>query len=143
MSTSGNEDNLMFILLWVARCLAVFCTVTLLHFIFSLRLDLLYIPWEAMAVILLFLLGFLSGLILAWHDEAIGGALAVLSVAAFCLVYGHALEGSIRQVAWIRIFAAPGLLFLLHSAAYSLGESRCPPSLPVTRSADELSLRLL
>ena len=128
MFTPRNyEYNFICSLRWVARSLTVFCIGTLILFLFSLGLDLLLVAWEDMVVMLIFLLGFFSGSILAWLDEAKGGgALALLSVAAFYLVYGSALERSISQLIWICIFASPGLLFLLYGEVSSRNESRTP-----------------
>ncbi|MGB7210567.1 MAG: hypothetical protein WBD27_18070 [Pyrinomonadaceae bacterium] len=70
--------------------------------------------WKEIGAMLLFPLGLLVGLILGWQEEIKGGALAVGSIAAFYLVYGLALSGSIRQGWWFLIFAIPGFLFLLY-----------------------------
>ena len=125
MSTRRNQlYNFMSSLRWIARSLVIFCIGILILFLFSLGLDILYVAEKDMAVLLLLVLGFISGLVLALLDEAKrGGALAVFSMAAFCLVYGSTLEGSISQLVWICIFATPGLLFLLYGAVSSLHES--------------------
>ena len=108
------ENNFLYTLRWIARILSMFCIGVLLLFVFSEGLNLSNITWEERGVTLLFPLGLLAGLILGWQEEVKGGVLAVVSVAAFYLVYDLALGGSIRQGAWILLFAIPGLLFLLH-----------------------------
>jgi hypothetical protein len=77
-------------------------------------LDLSAVAWDELGALLLFPLGLLVGLILGWHEEMKGGALAMFSIGAFYLIYGLALNGSINQGWWILIFAVPGFLFLLY-----------------------------
>lgn len=105
----------LFLLRWTARSLSAVSIGTILLFIFGEgSLDLSGVAWEEIGAMLLFPLGLLVGLILAWQEEIKGGALAVFSIAAFYLVYGLALNGSIRQGWWFLIFAIPGFLFLLY-----------------------------
>ena len=111
----NHESNFTSYLYWAARSLVVFCIGILILFVSSLGLDLLYVADSDVALMLLFLFGFLAGAMLAWMDEPKrGGALAILSVAGFYLTYLSAIGGSIRQLIWIFIFALPGLLFLLY-----------------------------
>jgi hypothetical protein len=83
--------------------------------------------WKEIGAMLLFPLGLLVGLILGWQEEIKGGALAVGSIAAFYLVYGLALSGSIRQGWWFLIFAIPGFLFLLYGFLSSLNHTHFGP----------------
>ena len=80
------ENNFLFILRWTARILGAISIAVLLLFIFGKGLSLSKVTWEEMGTILLFPLGLITGLILAWQEEIKGGALAVFSVAAFYLV---------------------------------------------------------
>lgn len=117
----NHQYNFLLSLRCAAWNLGVFCIGMFLLFLFSLALDLLYVADENPAVMLILLLGFLSGLVLAWLDEPKGGgALAILSLAAFYFAYRPALGGSFKQLVWICIFASPALLFLLYGAISSL-----------------------
>jgi hypothetical protein len=113
-TTRSGEDNFIIIIRWAARTLGALCIGAMLLFIFSVGPNLMYVGWEDLGVILLFPLGFLTGLILAWQEEIKGGVLAIASVIAFYLLYDLAFGGSMRQGAWILFFAVPGLLFLMH-----------------------------
>ena len=118
------EGRFLFVLRWSARILGSFCIGVLLFFIFSAGPNLLYFGWEDLGIILLLVLGFLSGLILAWSDEAKGGALAASSVVIFYFVLGFPLERSFRLAAWTLLFSLPGFLFLLYGAASSLSRKK-------------------
>jgi ABC-type multidrug transport system permease subunit len=113
------ENTFLFALRWIARALGVLCIVALLLFISGGVLDLSDVSWEELGVVLIFPLGLLSGLILAWEEEVKGGVLVIVSVVAFYLIYDLALGGSLRQGAWILMFGVPGILFLIHGAASS------------------------
>ncbi len=111
----------MFLLRWTARTLSAVSIGTILLFIFGEdTLDLSGVAWEELGALLLFPLGLLAGLILGWQEEVKGGALAVGSIAAFYLIYGLVLSGSIRQGWWFLIFAIPGFLFLLYGVISTL-----------------------
>ena len=114
------ENNFLFALRWTARILSVFGIGILLLFIFGEVLDVSKATWKELAIILLFPLGLLSGLILGWEEEVKGGALAVVSVVLFYLVYDVAIGGSMRG-AWVLLFGIPGLLFLIHGLVTSRG----------------------
>jgi hypothetical protein len=59
-----------------------------------------------------FPVGVILGLGIAWWKEALGGAIALLSVAAFYLIYGWLLRGNVGTVAFL-VFASPAFLFLI------------------------------
>ena len=116
-----HENTFLFLLRWAARTLSAVSIGTILLFIFGEgSLDFSTSSWKEIGAMLLFPLGLLVGLILGWQEEIKGGALAVGSIAAFYLVYGLALSGSIRQGWWFLIFAVPGFLFLLYGLLSSL-----------------------
>ena len=62
----------------------------------------------------LFPVGVLIGLVLAWEEELIGGVIILVSVAGFYLVYG-VLAGGIMNQGWALLpFSIPGVLFLIY-----------------------------
>ena len=93
-------------------------------FLFANGLDLAEFSWEQSGVILILPLGFMTGLILGWKQEAKGGALAILNVAVFYLAYGILLKGDFSEGLWILFFLIPGSLLILYSALLSWRVSR-------------------
>lgn len=61
-----------------------------------------------------FPVGTLIGLVLAWNEEFIGGAVTLVSVAGFYLLYGWLLNSSVWQGWVILPFLIPAVLFLIY-----------------------------
>jgi hypothetical protein len=57
--------------------------------------------------------GLIVGLALAWYRELLGGLIAVGSVVCFYVIYEGLLHGGWPGW-WFIVFAAPGVLHLLH-----------------------------
>lgn len=108
----SGETRGLYILRWLARALSVCSIAFILLFVFGENWDVSAVTWEDAGLLLLFPLGFLSGLILGWQEELKGGALAVGSIAALYLVF--ALRSSLPHGWWFLILTVPGVLFLLY-----------------------------
>jgi|SRR5688572_17519301 len=118
-----HEDNNLFMLRWTARIFAAACLAILFLFIFSESSDWSKVSAAEMIGMLFFPVGLIIGLILAWHRELPGGAIAFGSVIIFYFVYGLLLAGSLRQSWWFIFFAIPGALFLAYGIASASGQT--------------------
>jgi hypothetical protein len=65
--------------------------------------------------------GIITGLVLAFRKELLGGAVTVLSLMGF-YVWHFAVSGRLAAGPWFALIAAPGLLFLLLGLAESGGK---------------------
>lgn len=125
LSPRASETNSLFFLRWSARITGAFSVAMLLLFMFGEESG----SWSRITGkqaigMLFFPLGLISGLILGWQEEKWGGLLAVVSVAAFYVIYGLVLNGSMQLGWWFLVFAAPGFLFLLYGLLYTPGGIR-------------------
>ena len=67
---------------------------------------------------LFFPVGVIAGMLLGWWREVLGGAVTVMSLLGFYLIYGWFLNGQIWLGAWFIVFALPGILFLISGMAF-------------------------
>lgn len=104
---------------WLARSSSAIGIGLLLLFMLGGGLDLSNISWVEKGIILLFPLGLLSGLILGWQEETLGGALTIFSVWTFYVIYRTYLNDSGNADWWIVLFSIPGFLFLFHGLSSS------------------------
>ena len=65
-----------------------------------------------------FPVGVIAGMLLGWWREVLGGAVTVVSLLGFYLIYGWFLNGQIWLGAWFIVFALPGILFLISGLAF-------------------------
>ena len=119
-SPRANETRLLFFLRWTARITGALSVAMLFLFMFGEESG----SWSritgSQAIGMLFFpLGLMSGLILGWQEEKWGGLVAVVSVAAFYVVYGLILNGSLQLGWWFLVFAGPGFPFLLYGLLYT------------------------
>jgi hypothetical protein len=110
----SHENRFLFLLRWFARASSAIGIAFLLLFMFGNGLDLTHASWQEKGIILLFPIGLLSGLILGWQEETLGGALAIFSVWTFYVIYRTYLNDSGNPDWWIVLFSIPGFLFMLH-----------------------------
>jgi|KBSSwiStaDraftv2_1062776.scaffolds.fasta_scaffold3542243_1 hypothetical protein len=111
-----HENDILFAIRWTAHSLSAVSIGALLLLIFSNRVSLSVLTWEETGLMLLFPVGLVVGLILGWHEEGKGGAIAVFSVAAFYVWYGLMVNRSFIEASWVLLFLIPGLLLLLYGA---------------------------
>lgn len=109
-----HENTFLFILRWTARLASVVCLAIIFLFFVGEGFDYRAVAFKEWIGLLFFPLGVLVGLVFAWREESAGGAIAVLSVAAFYLVYGWLLSGQLWQGWAFLPFLVPAALFLLY-----------------------------
>lgn len=109
-----NEEMALFILRWSGRVLGLMVLFLLTLFYFTGDVGSTEITIREYIGLLFFPVGLVIGFVVGWRNELAGGMISVLSVAAFYLVYGMLLSGSIRQGSAFMIFAIPGVLFLTY-----------------------------
>jgi integral membrane sensor domain MASE1 len=114
-----NEETLMFALRIAARVTSVVVFLILLLFYIGEGLSLTNTNRNEFIGLLFFPVGLVAGFALGWHDELWGGIIAICSTAAFYVIYGLALSGSIDQGWAFLVFTIPGALFLLYGLIHS------------------------
>lgn len=67
---------------------------------------------------LFFPIGVIAGMLLGWWREVLGGAVTVLSLFGFYLIYGWLLNSQVWLGAWFIVFALPGILFLISGMTF-------------------------
>jgi hypothetical protein len=109
-----HETVFLHILRWTARAASVVCLAIILLFLFGEGGDFGQITAKQIIGFLFFPVGTFVGLVLAWREEGLGGAIVVGSILAIYLIYGWLLSGSIN-LGWAFLpFLVPGLLFLAY-----------------------------
>lgn len=63
--------------------------------------------------LLFFPFGVAVGMLVGWWNEKLGGIISVASLAAFYVIYGGLVRGSMAMGWYFVLFALPGFLFLL------------------------------
>jgi len=111
----ANEGNLLFGLGWLARILGALSIAMLLLFLIGEPNGSWSITWDQVIAFVFFPCGLIVGLALAWYRELVGGLIAVGSVVCFYVIYEGLLHGGWPGW-WFMVFAAPGVLHLLHGA---------------------------
>ncbi|MEQ1763881.1 MAG: hypothetical protein ABL984_12150 [Pyrinomonadaceae bacterium] len=106
------EDNFLFILRWVARISGMTSVALLLLFLFGEGFS--SITMNQAVGIVFFPFGLMTGLVIGWRRELLGGAIAVGSVLGFYFIYELAINGSWPRGWWFAVFAMPGVLFLIY-----------------------------
>ncbi len=102
------------ILRWTARILSVASLSLLLAFIFGddgiKPSRVTAQEWVGLAF---FPFGVAIGMLIGWWNEKLGGIISVASLAAFYVIYGGLVRGSMAMGWFFVLFALPGFLFLL------------------------------
>ena len=113
------EDDNLYMLRLTARVFAAGMLAILFLFILNENIDdFLKSTLSQLIGTLFFPVGLIIGLLLAWRNELLGGAIAFGSVMAFYLIYGWLLRGAFVGIGWWFIFfAIPGALFLAYGIA--------------------------
>lgn len=109
-----NEDLFHFILRWTARVSSLIVFAILLLFYISDGSDVSSIDTKQIIGLIFFPVGLLAGFALSWHSELPGGLLSMVSTAAFYLIYGLLLNGSLDQGIAFLVFTIPSFLFALY-----------------------------
>jgi hypothetical protein len=107
------------LLRWSARATSI-ASVTLL-LLFMSGEDLSKASTRELVGLSFFPLGVIIGLVVAWWREALGAAVATLSLLAFYLIYGVLLSERMPGGPWFVIFTSPAALFF---ASWMWGRGR-------------------
>lgn len=109
-----NEGAFLFILRWSARIIGLAVLLLLVLFYLGEGVDLRGVAAREYIGFLFFPVGLVVGIAVGWRDELIGGLISASSTAAFYLIYGALLSGSIMQGSAFLVFSIPGFLFLAY-----------------------------
>lgn len=109
-----HENLLLFCLRWTARLASVVCLAIIILFFFGEGFDPRSVETKEWVGFVFFPVGVFVGLVLAWSEEGLGGAIVIFSVIAFYLVYGWLLSGRLWQGWAFLPFLLPGVLFLIY-----------------------------
>ncbi len=109
-----HETTWLFALRWTARIASIVCLAIIFLFFIGEGIDFALVRPAEYVGLAFFPLGVLIGLVLAWREELLGGALSVLSVFAFYVIYGAIISGRLWQGWAFLPFLVPGFLFLIY-----------------------------
>ena len=108
-----NKTQIRQIILLLARISAtlslIFLMVMIIGHLFGEEDNLKGIQGMELLAFAFFPVGVMSGLLLAWKKELIGGLITVISLFAF-----HLITNDYSFLGWIDILAAPGFLYLIY-----------------------------
>ena len=109
-----HETAFLFYLRWAARLTSIVCLAIIFFFFIGEGVDYRTIDAKEWIGILFFPLGVFIGLVLAWREEGLGGAISIISISAFYIIYGLLLNGKFWQGWAFLPFLVPGILFLAY-----------------------------
>lgn len=109
-----HETLFLHTLRLVARAASIVCLAIIFLFFVGEGMNFSQIAFKEWIGLLFFPVGVFVGLVLAWREEGLGGAISVVSIPAFYLIYGWLLNGNIKQGWAFLPFLVPGVLFLLY-----------------------------
>ena len=116
-----HENAWLFLLRWAARIASVVCIAIIFLFFVGEGIDFSNVAAAEYVGLLFFPLGVMIGLVLAWREEFAGGAVTVISIAAFYIIYGAILSGKLWQGWAFLPFLIPGFLFMLYGLQSRVG----------------------
>jgi hypothetical protein len=118
MTTARIQFNWSLIgLEWIARTASVASITFLIMIFLGEPFHPSRITFQEWVGLIFFPIGVVTGMIIAWRKEAIGGFVTVASLLGFYLGYGFLLRNHIGG--WFFLaFATPGFLFLFHWLLY-------------------------
>lgn len=109
-----HEGEWLYGLRWFARICSIASIALILLFFMGEGFDPSRVSFKEWVGLLFFPVGVIAGMIIAWRNEGIGGAISVLSLLGFYLIYGLLLKSRLWQGEAFIVFAFPGILFLLY-----------------------------
>lgn len=110
--TAKRRFEVLKIFRWVARISSLISILMLLMFMAGEGFDIGRISAEQWVGFLFFPIGLVAGFIVGWKREFLGGAIAVLSLLGFYLIYGLWISGTMPRGLSFLVFSLPGFLFL-------------------------------
>ena len=119
-----NESRPLHILRLAARATSILCLEVILLFLVGEGFEFASVTAKQWVGLAFFPVGLIIGLVLAWREEGLGGAIAIGSIAGIYLIYGWMLNGTLR-LGWAFLpFLIPGILFLAYRFLAGLPGSR-------------------
>ena len=100
------------LLRWVARISSLISILVLVMFFVGEGFDPGRVSGRQWLGLLFFPVGLITGFIIGWKYEIIGGAVSVLSLLAFYFIYGLLISGRLPRGWAFAVFALPAILFL-------------------------------
>lgn len=111
---SEHEGEWLYGLRWFARICSIASIALILLFFFGEEFDPAKINMKQWIGFLFFPIGVVAGMIIAWKREGIGGAISIVSLIGFYLVYGLLLNNRFWQGSAFIVFAIPAFLFFMY-----------------------------
>jgi hypothetical protein len=102
------------ILKWFARILSLLSIGTLLLFIFGEGFNPGVVVTQQGIMLMFFPIGIITGMIIAWWSEGLGGSITILSLVCFYLL-DYIFYREFPQGLAFLAFSAPGIVFVLYS----------------------------
>ena len=109
-----NETPFLHYLRLTARAASIVCLAIIFFFFVGEGIDFSQVTYRQWIGLMFFPLTVVIGLVLAWREEGLGGAISIVGILGFYLVYGWLLNGSLRQGWAFLPFLVPGILFVLY-----------------------------
>lgn len=134
---TARTDQWMALLRWMSRIWSLLSIGLIVLFLVGEGLPPLDMPLSDWFGLMLFPVGVGLGMLIGWRNELIGGAITLLSLLAFYLIYGLWLNGRLPDGWAFLAFSAPGIGFYLLGI---LDRKKVEPS---ATSEDEAKARLL
>jgi len=110
----SNESSSMFYLRLMAKLTSLVTIIFILLFFIGEGFDVAMVGLKEWIGLLFFPVGVIVGLIIAWRNEGLGGAISIISLFAFYLVYGLMLNGRLWQGWSFIVFSLPSFLFFAY-----------------------------
>lgn len=109
-----HEGEWLYGLRWFARIYSIASIALILLFFIGEEFNPAKINMKQWIGFLFFPIGVVAGMIIAWKHEGVGGAISIVSLISFYLVYGLLLNSRLWQGVAFIVFAFPGFLFSLY-----------------------------
>lgn len=114
------EGEWLYGLRWVARIGSIASIALILLIITGEGLNPERVGANEWIGLMFFPVGVVAGMIIAWYREGLGGAISVISLLCFYMIYGLMLNNRFWQGSAFIVFSLPGFLFLLYRAIFYL-----------------------
>ncbi len=109
-----DESVPLFYLRLTAKMMSLVTIIFILLFLLGEGIDTTKIELKEWIGFLFFPVGLIVGLVIAWRNEGLGGAISMFNLLAFYLIYGLILNGRIWQGWTFILFATPSFLFFAY-----------------------------
>lgn len=111
---SEHEGEWLYGLRWFARICSIASIALILLFFVGEGFDFDKVAMKEWIGFLFFPLGVVAGMIIAWKHEGVGGAVSIVSLLGFYLIYGLLMSSRLWQGSAFIVFAIPAFLFFVY-----------------------------